>query len=265
MALINKTYKAGQGVSASLINEIISNINEAFKLTQTPDVSEANNEGIVEVLIDTNNGNLIFKNLKGNKGDKGDTGAKGEKGDKGDTGAKGDKGDTGTGISSITFENDTLKTTMTDGSELSTNMPNIELSQDDDFIITNSIVQNSNNVPTSGAVYNAINNAISNLWKIDTTSTSPIHLTNNTSFRLGTITTLTIDNPVTYPLDYMCEVVFIAGASISIDYSALSLTFSGDDVENNVFIPQANKIYNILFFNNSNSDTASLQAIVRGV
>ena len=100
---------------------------------------------------------------------------------------------------------------------------------------------------------------------IDTTSASPITLADNTSFRLGQITTLTINNATSYPLDFMCEVVFIAGASISIDYSALSLTFSGDDVDNNVFVPQANKTYNILFFNNSNNDTSSLQAIVRGV
>ena len=100
---------------------------------------------------------------------------------------------------------------------------------------------------------------------IDTTSASPITLANNTSFRLGEITTLIINNATSYPLDFMCEVIFIAGASISIDYSALSLTFSGDDVNNNVFVPQANKTYNILFFNNSNNDTASLQAIVRGV
>lgn len=136
-------------------------------------------------------------------------------------------------------------------------------------------LDNSTKPVESGVVLNAINNAIdtldasldtkANKVTINTTSASPINLADNTSFRLGAITTLTINNATSYPLDFMCEVVFIAGASISIDYSALSLTWSGDDVENNVFIPQANKTYNILFFNNSNSDTASLQAIVRGV
>ena len=103
-------------------------------------------------------------------------------------------------------------------------------------------------------------------WTIDTTSASPITLTNNKSFRLGTISTLTINNANYYDLDFMCEISFVAGDTISVDYSALTVTFSGDDVKNNVFTPQANKTYNILFYNNSNiEDTVYLQAIVRGV
>lgn len=101
---------------------------------------------------------------------------------------------------------------------------------------------------------------------IDTASTSPITLTDNTSFRLGTISTLTINTASTYPLDFECEVVFTADSTIAIDYSALTLTWSGDDVSSNVFTPQANKTYNILFFNNATAvATPSLQAIVRGV
>ena len=100
---------------------------------------------------------------------------------------------------------------------------------------------------------------------IDTTSSSPITLADNTSFRLGTITTLTINNATSYPLDFMCEVVFTSGTGFSMDYSALAITFSGDDCDGGVFTPSDAKTYNILFFNNSNNDTASLQAIVRGV
>ena len=100
---------------------------------------------------------------------------------------------------------------------------------------------------------------------IDTTSASPITLADNTSFRLGEITTLTINNATSYPLDFMCEVVFKSGTGFSMDYSALAITFSGDDCDAGVFTPSDAKTYNILFFNNSNNDTASLQAIVRGV
>ena len=132
---------------------------------------------------------------------------------------------------------------------------------------TNSLYNNLHS--EIGTIQSNVNNLSNELeshkWIIDTTSASPITLINNKSFRLGTITTLTINNASSYSLDFMCEVVFVAGASISIDYSALSLTWSGDDVDNNVFVPKANKTYNILFFNNSNSNTASLQAIVRGV
>ena len=100
---------------------------------------------------------------------------------------------------------------------------------------------------------------------IDTTSASPITLADNTSFRLGEITTLTINNATSYPLDFMCEVVFTSGTGFSMDYSALAITFSGDDCDTGVFTPSDSKRYNILFFNNSNNNTASLQAIVRGV
>lgn len=118
--------------------------------------------------------------------------------------------------------------------------------------------KNSGNLITSGGVYEAIKT------KIDT-SASPITLADNTSFRLGEITTLTINNASSYPLDFMCEVVFTSGTGFSMDYSALAITFSGDDCDAGVFTPSDAKTYNILFFNNSNTDTASLQAIVRGV
>ena len=101
--------------------------------------------------------------------------------------------------------------------------------------------------------------------QVDTTSASPITLADNTSFRLGQITTLTINNATSYPLDFMCEVVFTSGSGFSMDYSALTIVFSGDDCDGGVFTPSDAKTYNILFFNNSNNDTASLQAIVRGV
>ena len=101
---------------------------------------------------------------------------------------------------------------------------------------------------------------------VDTTTTSPITLANNTSFRLGTISALTINNPSAYDLDFECEVIFTADSTISMTYSAVSPTWSGDDVAGGVFTPQANKTYNIIFFNNATSvSIPSIQAVVRGV
>ena len=101
---------------------------------------------------------------------------------------------------------------------------------------------------------------------VNTTATSPITLANNTSFRLGTISALTINNPSEYSLDFECEVIFTADTGISMTYSAVSPTWSGDDVSGGVFTPVDGKTYNILFFNNATAvATPSVQAIVRGV
>ena len=101
---------------------------------------------------------------------------------------------------------------------------------------------------------------------VNTTATSPITLANNTSFRLGTISALTITNPSEYALDFECEVIFTADTGISMTYSAVSPTWSGDDVSGGVFTPVDGKTYNILFFNNATAvATPSIQAIVRGV
>ena len=134
--------------------------------------------------------------------------------------------------------------------------------------ITDSYDTNTGAVVTDKATSNMMDYIESNYSKpviINTTSSSPIALVDNTSFRLGQITTLTINNATSYPLDFMCEVVFKSGTGFSMDYSALAITFSGDDCDGGVFTPTDAKTYNILFFNNSNNDTASLQAIVRGV
>ena len=134
--------------------------------------------------------------------------------------------------------------------------------------ITDSYDTNSGAVVTDIATSNMMNYIESNYSKpviINTTSSNPIALVDNTSFRLGEISTLTINNATSYSLDFMCEVVFTSGTGFSMDYSALAITFSGDDCDGGVFTPTDAKTYNILFFNNSNNDTASLQAIVRGV
>lgn len=64
-------------------------------LTQTPDCSQAGNEGTPAVTFaDAGNGykKFVFQNLKGAKGDKGDKGDEGAKGDVGPTGPKGEQG-----------------------------------------------------------------------------------------------------------------------------------------------------------------------------
>lgn len=100
---------------------------------------------------------------------------------------------------------------------------------------------------------------------IDTTSISPITLADNKWFRLGTIASLTLNNPATVSEDFTCMLSFTADTNIAMDYSALSITWSGDDIGTNGFEPVDGKSYDIVFYNNSATSTASLQAIVRGV
>ena len=124
---------------------------------------------------------------------------------------------------------------------------------------------NSTNLVQSGGVASELSKKQDKV-AVDTTSTSPITLANNTSFRLGTISALTISAPNDYALDFECEVVFTADTGISMTYSAVSPTWTGDDVSGGVFTPVDGKTYNILFFNNATAvATPSIQAIVRGV
>ena len=132
-------------------------------------------------------------------------------------------------------------------------------------MVDNTPTASSDNLITSGGVYSALQSRAENVV-VDTASTSPITLANNTSFRLGTISALTINAPSSYDLDFECEVIFTADSTISMTYSAVSPTWSGDDVSGGVFTPVASKTYNILFFNNATAvATPSIQAIVRGV
>lgn len=102
-----------------------------------------------------------------------------------------------------------------------------------------------------------------NKVQIDTTATTSITLANNKSFRLGTITTLTISSAASYDLSFQCELIFTAGTGITVTPFS-GITWTGDDVSNGDFTPSAGSTYNILFFNNATSvGTPSIQAIVR--
>lgn len=100
---------------------------------------------------------------------------------------------------------------------------------------------------------------------IDTTASTSVTLTDNTSLRIGTVATLTILGAQSYELDFMCELVFTADTGIALTYASGLATFTGDDTANGEFVPVDGKTYNVLFFNNSNSSTPSIQAVVRGV
>lgn len=84
-------------------------------------------------------------------------------------------------------------------------------------------------------------------------------------FRYNTITTLSLNAPTSYAIDFMCAIYFTTGATISMDYSSILAKWTGDDVSSGVFVPKANKQYQIVFFNSGNNGTAKIQAVVRGV
>lgn len=85
-----------------------------------------------------------------------------------------------------------------------------------------------------------------------------ITLADNTEFRVAdTVTSISLTVPDNIPNDFICSVIFKSGAeAMAIDYSAVSPIWRGDDVTDGVFIPLANKIYNVIFYNDGFNITA---------
>lgn len=107
---------------------------------------------------------LASQGIKGEKGDKGDTGAQGPKGDTGEQGAKGDKGEKGdTGAQGIQGEQGVG---LPDGGNAGDVL--VKYSNTDyDFDwkgTTDNVRPNSHSLVESGAVYNAIINAVSSIY-----------------------------------------------------------------------------------------------------
>lgn len=116
------------------------------------------------------------------------------------------------------------------------------------------VTENSTNLITSGAVYDAVQT------KIETISGATQELANNTEYRANEIATLEVTLPSSLPNDYISSLVFSSGSTAtSLTYPS-GIKWSGDDVSNNVFVPAASKRYNIIFW----YDGANTNAIVRG-
>lgn len=102
-----------------------------------------------------------------------------------------------------------------------------------------------------------------NSTKIATsTDTAPIvTLENNTEYRYGEVTALSMSLPDTITDDYAVWLVFTSGdTATEIDYPD-SIKWSGDDVSDGIFEPSENTIYNVGVW----YDGTNVNAVTRGV
>lgn len=78
-----------------------------------------------------------------------------------------------------------------------------------------------------------------------TESTAEITPDNNTEYRCGEVTSVTITLPEDMPDDYAAYIVFTSGTTAAEAVYPDSIKWSGDDVIDGVFIPVASRRYNI--------------------
>ncbi|MBO7732890.1 MAG: hypothetical protein J6S67_10065 [Methanobrevibacter sp.] len=92
-----------------------------------------------------------------------------------------------------------------------------------------------------------------------------ITLADNTMFYggggSGAFTSLTINLPTQASIGFLCQVVFSSSSTPTTLTYSNTIKWVGDDIENNVFTPIANKRYNIMF----NYDSYYWVAYVKGV
>lgn len=101
-----------------------------------------------------------------------------------------------------------------------------------------------------------------NIEKDSTSTTVSLTLENNTENRYTEdLTDLTISLPQTIDDDFISGVVFASGTIPTAMTYDSSIKWTGDDVNNNVFVPAADKTYNFIIWN----DGININAIVRGV
>lgn len=96
----------------------------------------------------------------------------------------------------------------------------------------------------------------------NTATATGMNLEDNTVRRfVNTVTNLGVSLPSEYNELFQSELIFKSGTTAtSLTYDE-SIKWSGDDIKDNVFVPVANKIYNILFW----YDGFNMNAVVRGV
>lgn len=85
---------------------------------------------------------------------------------------------------------------------------------------------------------------ITNITTI-TETTAAITPDNNTEYRCGEVTSVTITLPEEIPDDYAAYIVFTSGTTAAEAVYPDSIKWSGDDVIDGVFIPIASRRYNI--------------------
>ena len=93
-----------------------------------------------------------------------------------------------------------------------------------------------------------------------TESTAAITPENNTEYRCGEVTSVTITLPEEIPDDYAAYIVFTSGTTAAEAVYPDSIKWSGDDVIDGVFIPVASRRYNIGIW----YDGVNVNAVARG-
>lgn len=96
-----------------------------------------------------------------------------------------------------------------------------------------------------------------------TESTAAITPDNNTEYRCGEVTSVTITLPEEIPDDYAAYIVFTSGTTAAEAVYPDTIEWSGDDVIDGVFIPVASRRYNIgIWYDGVNVNAAARGAVV---
>ena len=103
----------------------------------------------------------------------------------------------------------------------------------------NALIQQANNLPAAGA---------GGSITIDDSNSTNIVLTNNTEYRRGAVSTLSIALPESLPNVLECQVSFTSGASPTVLTLPAGISLSGDGVNNGTITVQANRRYGLLFW-----------------
>ena len=95
-----------------------------------------------------------------------------------------------------------------------------------------------------------------------TDATATITLANNTEYRFTQdLSSLTLTLPQSIDTTFIVGVVFSSGSTATAMTYDSSIKWSGDDVTSGSFVPQADKVYNIVMW----YDGINVNGVVRGV
>lgn len=168
----------------------------------------------------------FLASLKGEKGDTGLQGLKGDKGDKGDTGDKGDKGEDGyTPVKGVDYFTPA-------------DIESLGIANKADTTYVDGLVTDIN---TELATKSTKPTIITNL----SATTRTVTLENNTEYRYGTLTSLTI-TWTTANADIHSAIAFTGGTGVTFSITS-GVKLVGTDVTDGVFAPVKGKRYNLGF------------------
>lgn len=103
----------------------------------------------------------------------------------------------------------------------------------------NALIEQANNLPAAGSGGSIM---------IDASDNTSIALANNTEYRRGVVSTLSITLPESMPNVFECQVSFTSGASPTVLTLPTGISLSGDGITNGTITVQANYRYGLLFW-----------------